>query len=99
MLKIEGLDKLQRQLEDAQAAFSEIDGELGTVRFDPHDPASIERAVQDMTRIVDERVGRYASNSIVGPLVAEMKDRYREAIIEKAAAERLKSEAHTDNGD
>lgn len=99
MFKIEGLDKLQRQLEDAQRAFQELDGELGRVTFDPHEPASIEHAVQEMTRMIDDRVGRYAANPIVAPLVDEMKVKYREAIVEKAAAERLKSEAGTNNGD
>lgn len=99
MFKIEGLDKLQRQLKDAERAFQELDGELGSVTFDPHDPASIEHAVHEMTRMIDDRVGGYASNPIVGPLVDEMKVKYREAIVEKAATERLKSEAGVKNGD
>lgn len=99
MFKIEGLDKLQRQLEDAQDAFSKLDGDLGSVSFDPHDPASVERAVQEISRIVDDRVGRYASNPIVGPMVDEMKVKYREAIVQKAATERLKSETGLGNDD
>src|SRR5258708_38064393 len=42
MLKISGLDKLQRQLEDAQRAFKALDGQLASVRFDPDKPESIE---------------------------------------------------------
>lgn len=99
MFKIEGLDKLQRQLKDAERAFKELDGELGSVTFDPHDPASIEHAVHEMTRMIDDRVGGYVSNPIVGPLVDEMKTKYREAIVEKAATERLKIEVGAQNGD
>lgn len=92
MFKISGLDKLTRELDDAQKAMEALDGELGTVRFDPHDPGSIEAAIQEVERMVDERIGSYASNSIVGPLAEQMKERYREAILEKAAAARLEGD-------
>lgn len=92
MFKIEGLDALQRELQEAQAALEGIDGELGTVNFDPDDPASIEAAITQVNMMVDERLGAYASNSIVGPMAEELKEKYREAIIEKAAAARLGEE-------
>ncbi|PRA85918.1 hypothetical protein CQ054_10645 [Ochrobactrum sp. MYb29] len=88
-MKISGLDKLNRQLEDAQKAFEELDGELGTVTFSPDDPASIENAIHQVEAMIDERVGRYASNPLVAPLVEAAKSQYREAIIEKSAAARL----------
>jgi hypothetical protein len=90
MLKITGLDKLTNNLEDAKKALEGLDGELGTVRFNPADPGSIEAAIQEVERLVDERLGAYAANPIVGPLAESMKEKYREAIIEKAAAARLK---------
>lgn len=89
MFKIEGLDQLQRELSEAQQAFGEIEGELGTVQFDSHDPGSIEAAIAQVNTMVDERLGNYASNSIVGPMIEQLKENYREAIIEKAAAARL----------
>ncbi|PLO49654.1 hypothetical protein CWN49_38690, partial [Klebsiella michiganensis] len=61
MLKITGLDKLQKELKVAQLALSELDGNLGTVHFDPQDPASIENAIQKINQIVDERVSQYSS--------------------------------------
>src|SRR5262249_52281658 len=88
-MKINGLDDLQRQLKEAQTALAGIDGELGTVSFDPEDPASIESAIQQVTRLVDERLGVYSSNPIVGPPIGEMKERYRAGIVERAAAPRL----------
>ncbi|RFC61849.1 hypothetical protein DYI37_19050 [Fulvimarina endophytica] len=88
-MKIDGLDKLGRELKDAEEAFAGMDGEFGTVSFDLQDPASIDAAIQEMERLVDERVGRYASNSLVGPMAEQMKESFRESLLEKAAAARL----------
>ncbi len=92
MFKVTGLDKLQKNLKDAQRALSELDGELGVVNFDPNDPASIEGAIQSVNRMIDDRLGEYSSNLIVGPLAEQMKEKYRESILEKAAEARLKSD-------
>ena len=89
MLKIDGLDKLNRNLEDAQKAIAEIDGELGSVNFDPQDPESIEAAIQETARLLDERLGSYASNPIVGQLAENMKEQYRQAILDNAATARI----------
>ena len=92
MFKITGLDKLSKELTNAQKALEALDGELGTIAFDPRDPSSIEAAIQEVERLIDERIGPYASNPIVGPMAEEMKEQYREAILEQAASERLKNE-------
>jgi hypothetical protein len=88
MFEITGFDKLSNDLEDAQKAISAIDGELGSVTFDPHDPVSIEAAVQEVGRLIDQRLGSYESNPIVGPLAESMKENYRREIIDRAAAAR-----------
>jgi hypothetical protein len=92
MFKIEGLDKLTRDLEAAQKALGELDGELGSVSMDPHDPASIEAAIQEAARLVDERVAPYASNPLVAQLVEGVKEAQREGLLERAAAARLESD-------
>ena len=92
MMEIRGFDKLAQQLDEAQKALSAMDGELGAVSFNPQDPASIEAALQQMESTIDERVGEYASNPIIGPLIVEMKEKYRAGIIERAAAARLKGD-------
>ena len=92
MLKISGLDQIQRELKEAERALSELDGELGSVSFDPNDPASIESGIHSVNRIIDERAGEFSGNSIVGPLIEEMKEKYREGILEKAAEARLVSD-------
>ncbi|QHF03873.1 MULTISPECIES: hypothetical protein [Pseudomonas syringae group] len=89
---LKGLDQLQRQLKEAEAVLKDLDGDLCTVNFDPNDPASIEEAVQQVEAVIDERIGRYASNPIIEPLAAEMKERYRAEILERAAAARLEAD-------
>jgi hypothetical protein len=88
-IQIKGLDKLQRHFEDAQDALSALDGELGVVRFNPSDPSSIDAAILEVEQMVDERVGSYGDNPIIAPVAAQMKARYREAILDRAAAARL----------
>lgn len=90
MLEITGLDSLVKELDDAQKALEAVNGELGTLTFNPSDPASIEGAIADAQRLVDDRLGPYASNSIVKPLMQQMKDHFRQAVLDKAAEERAK---------
>jgi hypothetical protein len=88
-MKITGLDKLSKQLDDAQKALQGLDGELGRVSFDPSDPGSIEVAIKQAESIIDERAGRYASNPIIAPLIDGMKQHFRSGILERAATARL----------
>ncbi len=89
MATIVGLDRLSRELDDAQKALAALGSELGTVKFNPHDPASIEAAIQQIETTIDDRLGAYASNAIIGPLAEKMKETYRQAIIDRASAARL----------
>ena len=89
MFKISGLDQLTRQLEQAQQAFAEIDGELGTVEFNPHDPASIEAAIQQAEAMIDAKVKPWAVYALVAQMVDGMKEQYRTYIIDRAAQARL----------
>jgi hypothetical protein len=92
MIDITGLDKLILELDEAKKAVSAIDGELETVNFDPHDPASIEAAIQEVGNMIDQRLGSYATNPVVAPIIEQAKEGYRAAIIERAAAARLEKE-------
>jgi hypothetical protein len=89
-LKIHGLDALNRQMSEASEALKDLDGEIGTVNFNADDPISIEDAIQSMNEMIDAKTARYISNPIIGPLAESMKEKYRIAILEKAAAARLK---------
>jgi hypothetical protein len=95
MVKITGLDGLARRLDDLQKAMAALDGELGTVKFDPNDPATIEAAIQQIATTIDERLGSYASNPMVESIAAKMKEQYRAKIIERAATARLQSDAQS----
>ncbi|HDZ45607.1 hypothetical protein LCGC14_0097220 [marine sediment metagenome] len=92
MLKITGLDKLQKELKEAEQALNGLDGELGVVNFNPDDPASIEDAIQSVMRMIESRIEPYADNPIVGSLADQMKESYRENILQKAAEARLQSD-------
>jgi len=84
-----GFDQLQRQLAAAQKALGALDGELTTVQFNPEDPESIEAAIEQVNQTINDRAGQYASNPLVGPLIDQMKEHYRQAILDKAEAARL----------
>ncbi|HHL43701.1 MAG TPA: hypothetical protein ENJ42_08790 [Hellea balneolensis] len=96
MFKIDGLDKLQKNLDEAVRAMENLDGELGSVNFDPTDPVSIEAAIASMEQLIDEKVGHHPNNSIVANLGNEMKEKYRESILEKAAEARLQDRPSED---
>jgi hypothetical protein len=91
-VSVTGLDGLQRELADAAAALQELDGDIATVNFDPTDPTSVEAAVVQIEQTIDAKVASYRGNRIVDNFVAQMKDRYRQEIYDKAAAARLKGE-------
>ena len=91
MLKITGLDKLQKELKQAEQALTALDGELGAVKFDPHEPASIEAAIMSVNRMIDNRTQPYADNPFVVSLVEQMKESCRESILQNASEARLQS--------
>lgn len=95
MLKITGLDDLAKSFMDAQRAFQALNGELGSVRFDPDDPSSIEAAIRKAEELIDERVGCYASNPLVGQLVDGAKAQFRQGLIDRAMEARLKGHQGT----
>lgn len=93
MFKMTGLDALSRELNDAQKALSELDGDLAQVSFDPEDPASIERAIQQVETAIDEKIEPYSRNEIVVSIAEELKENARETILERAAAARLEKDS------
>lgn len=89
MLKISGLENVMREVDEAKKALEEIGGELGSVNFDPHDPASVEAAIVSMEGMIDDKLGRYGNNNIIAPMIQELKKNYRDGIIDKASQARL----------
>jgi hypothetical protein len=84
-IKITGLDQLQRQLEEAGKAFQALDGEIAAVRFDPADPVSVEAAVAQVEDAIDAKIAPYRGNAMVENVAAQMKEKYREQILDRAA--------------
>ncbi|MEL7614530.1 hypothetical protein AAGW18_18675 [Vreelandella titanicae] len=87
-----GLDDLKRKLQELQKVAEELDGNITNVSFEPHDPQSIDLAIQRMESAVDEKVGDYRGNNMVEDLVLAIKERYRQAIIDRAAEARAGKE-------
>lgn len=87
-MKISGLDDLAKRMKELEKAISALDGEIGSVSFDPHDPQSIDIAIQKMEAAIDERVGHHRNNDMVDGIINTAKEHYRQAILERAAAAR-----------
>lgn len=88
MIKITGLDKLTKELDQLQRVIGQLDGQIGTINFDPHDPASIESAISNVDALIDQKVGSYSSNSMAASIIDGLKDTYRQGILDKAAEAR-----------
>jgi hypothetical protein len=83
-IKISGLDAIKRQLDQLQLALKQLNGKVGTLSFDPHDPESIRKAIAEMERLVDGKIAPYRTNPVVSDIAANMKKQYRKSIIERA---------------
>ena len=94
-MRVEGLNGLVRNLDGLQRALEDLDGDIANLSFDPHDPESIERAIQQLCSSVDEKVSGYAHNETVMNIADELKDAGRNTIIERAAVARLADEDET----
>ncbi len=86
---IKGLDKLQRDLAEVEKTLKALDGTLGSVECDPHDPLSIEQAIAKIHGNIDDRVGSYNSNAFVRSVVEGYKETARQHIIDQAVQRRL----------
>ena len=89
--KITGLDKLQRDLEDAQRAFRSLDGTIATLKFDPDDQVSVNAAIRQMESTIDTKASAYRGNALVDGIVKELKKQYRDAIRDRAEKARRAS--------
>jgi len=90
--KITGLDELTRKLQEAQQALEDFDGNIAELKFDPFDPVSIDHAIQELNRSVDERLGSFYGNPIVDDVADKFKEAAREEILQRAAAARIDNE-------
>ncbi len=91
-LKITGLDALQKQFDDAANALQALDGELATVKYNPNDPSSVEAAVVQIEQTIDAKISPYRGNKIVENLTAQLKEKYRQQIYDRAAKARSQNQ-------
>ena len=61
-MKITGLDLLTRKIKELEKAVDSLDGDIASLTFNPHDPQSIERAIQELNASVDEKIAGCAQN-------------------------------------
>ncbi len=82
-IEIKGLDKLTRQLKEAERALQELDGEIGTVKFDPTNPTDVQRAIREIERKVDTKLSRFRGNPLVQTVAQGAKKTFREYILKQ----------------
>ncbi|SAL86869.1 hypothetical protein AWB74_07877 [Caballeronia arvi] len=84
--KIERLDRLTRQLEEASRAFKSLGGELEQITLEPGSQTSVQAAIQQVEAIIDQKAAPYRGNELVDSMVQQLKKRYRDEIIRRGRA-------------
>ncbi|NHB58875.1 hypothetical protein G9F32_12735 [Acinetobacter sp. 194] len=92
MMKIKGLDHLSKQMKQLEKFMKEIDGSLGEVQFDPFDAESIEQAIINIENMIDQKSENYLNNPMISKIVGNLKENYRQNIIDKAAEARVNTD-------
>jgi hypothetical protein len=73
----------QKELADVRQFIAAINDQIQTIKIDPAYPGSIERGINDIDALVDSRAERYKGNALVEKVAAEIKAKYRAAIMSK----------------
>lgn len=96
-MKVTGLNQLSKQIKQLEQFTKEIDGSLGAVHFDPFDAESIEQAIVKMENLIDQKSESYLSNPMIVEIVGNLKENYRQSLIDKATEARLNTDEDTLN--
>jgi hypothetical protein len=81
--------ELAKKMRELQRAAEDINGQPLSLAFDPREPAEIEDAIFEMEAQIDRRLSSYARNDLVMNLAETLKEKYRQEILDRAAAARL----------
>lgn len=99
MIKIEGLDQLNKTLSELDKLTSELEDELGSIEFDAESAESIELAIVEMENMVDKKFENYASNPVAIDMADGIKEAYRQVIVDKAGEARIQADSEgNENG-
>jgi hypothetical protein len=79
-----GDEQGQRELADVRQFIASINDQIQTIKIDPSYPGSAERGLRDIEALVDSRAERYKGNALIEKVAAEIKAKYRAAILSKA---------------
>jgi len=67
----------------AEIALQQLDLRLETIRFDPAIPSTVETAINQTLAVIDELLGDFKGNSVLEPMVDQLKAQYLETIEHK----------------
>lgn len=68
---------------DAEALLAKVQGEIAALDINPAGPASLTAVLQRMESIIDDHLGGFGADPVIGPVIAPMKERYRRMIAAK----------------
>ncbi|MFZ2994612.1 hypothetical protein [Sphingobium sp.] len=85
-MAFEGLDDQSQKIEHLQKVVGTIETHIAKIGFAPADAESVKEAITQMERAVDQWVRGHDGDATVGPFVDHLKNTYRKAIFEQAAA-------------
>ena len=71
--KINGVDRLQKRLDDLRGAISSLDGDFANLSIERGDEASVTAAIATIYAKIDERLGPLRTDRFVAAIVSEVK--------------------------
>ncbi|MNJ49206.1 hypothetical protein D3C77_444250 [compost metagenome] len=77
------LDAVCAQIRVAEAVLQQLDSRLEAIRYDPAIPSSIETAIKQTLAVIDELLADFKGNSVLEPMVDQLKAQYLETIEHK----------------
>jgi hypothetical protein len=80
---ITGLEKLQREFDEASRACKSLDGNITTLNFNPAHPGSVKDAIRQMELAIDNKTAPYRGNTLVSQMARELKEMYRQKILDR----------------
>lgn len=86
-LQIDALDQLHEHLDEVVIVLRELETEVGTIQFDPHDDKSVGAAIERVENDVDRRLLPFLPNDLVARVGAEFKSKAAENIRLRAKEE------------